>query len=380
MNKIKCILLAVGIGSVFLQSCKDDEPNPRFKIETASVDESTYTGSGTLSLLYSTDGGETFTATLPEKLKKGTKVLVKVNNGTEDLSDDDFIFDWSTSSPAPTDETSGIAEFTIGSGNLKVNVELEEIMALLTNHRTTGKFYTIDPVTGDKEGSFTITSGGVDVLGIRGFLYHPKKKLYYATTSADEGGILYSIDPATSQATVIHENDGANDEETWYAVANWVVASDDSLVALSEFVDGAGIVKFGTDGSRSEKITRVDFCCGLGVTWHTNNSLLVANGWITGDGEVTLQNFALDGEGIDSQTLTNMEGFPVDISTEWLNMKALAKGKSGELYGILFTYDTRVSYFVKIDLGAEKINYISTLGEGNSNQYNTLVYIPKHLL
>lgn len=381
MNKIKCILLAVGIGSVFLQSCKDDEPNPRFKIETASVDESTYTGSGTLSLLYSTDGGETFTATLPEKLKKGTKVLVKVNNGSEDLSDEDFIFDWSTSSPAPADETRGIAEFTIGSGNLKINVELEEIMALLTSHRTTGKFYTINPVTGDKAENFTITSGDIDVVGIRGFLYHPKKKLYYASTSTEEGGFLYSVNPATSEATVINENDGANDHEVWDAVVNWVVAPDDSLLAVGDFNgEGNGIVKFGTDGVRAKNTIELDICCGLGLIWHTNNTLLVSNGSNTDSGEIILENIALDGEGIDSQTLTNMEGFPVDVSTDWLTIKALAKAKSGELYGILFNSDTKFSYFVKIDLGAEKINYISTLGEGNTNQYNTLVYIPKHLL
>ncbi len=80
-------MFALALGAVALQSCKDDE-KPVFQVSEPSLESSNYTGTGTLQLLYSVDNGATFSPTLPKDLNNGTKVLVKLSNGTEDLSSD----------------------------------------------------------------------------------------------------------------------------------------------------------------------------------------------------------------------------------------------------------------------------------------------------
>jgi hypothetical protein len=384
MNKTKSILFAFAFGAVALQSCKDDD-EPVFQISTPTLETSNYTGTGTLTLLYSTDGGATFSPNLPSNLENGTKVLVKINNGSEDLTDDDFTFDWSGSTPAPANTTADIAEFTVSGGNLGIEVELDELWALVTSHRTNGKFFSLNSATGAKTEIFTPTYEGTAMTDIRGFVYHPNKKLFYASVSSmvnnEPAGFLYTINPANDQATRINENNGANDHEVWDAIVNWVVAEDDSLIAVGDFNgEGNGIVKFGTDGVRAQGTTIVDFCCGLGLIWESENEILVANGWNTANGEVILESYDLNGELTDDQSIISFEGFPSDISSIWLPMRALAKDKDGTLYGILFNDTAKVSYLVKVDRANGKIIYVSTLGENGQNQYNTLAFVPKHTI
>jgi hypothetical protein len=386
MIKTKPILFALLIGAVALQSCKDDE-DPKFQVATPTLDVANYTGTGSPQLLYSTDGGATFSPTLPANLGNGTKVLVKINNGTEDLTDDDFTFDWSGSNPDPSNPTADVAEFTISGGNLSIDVSIEELWALITSHRQNGKFYTLNTTTGAKTEAFTPTYEAATLNEIRAFTYHPKKKLFYASVSSyindEQAGFLYSINPSTDVATRINENDGANGHEIWDAIVNWVVAPDDSLLAVGDFNDeGNGIVKFGTDGARGNGTTQVDFCCGLGLVWENATEILVGNGWNQNDGEIILEAYDLDGNLTDDQSITTFEGFPegVDFTTIWSPMRALAKDKDGTLYGLIFDDSNKVTYFVKVDRTAEKIIFLSKLGENGSNQFTSLTFVPKHTL
>jgi hypothetical protein len=390
MNKTRSLLFAFAVAMITLQSCKDDE-EPVFQIGTPTLDATGYTGSGTIGLLYSIDNGVTYSATLPANLEEGTKVLVKANDGTEDLSADDFIFDWSGSSPAPANATANVAEFTVGTSNLSISLTLEEVWALLTSHRQNGKFFTINPSNGATTEVFTATFEGVNMKDFRGFVYHPKQKLYYATVAStindQQAGFLYTINPATKVATMINENDGDPNEDQvldyaiWDAVVNWSVAPDDSLIGIGDFNgDGNGIVKFGKDGGRSLKTVEVDFCCGLGMSWVDENTMLVANGWSTGDGEVMLENIELNGTVSDDLLITTLEGFPTDITINWIPVRSLAKAKDGTLYGLMFNYDLNLTYFVKVDMANEKVVYISTIGGSAANQYTTLAFVPKHLL
>ncbi len=232
---------------------------------------------------------------------------------------------------------------------------------------------------------FTLTYGDASLNEIRAFVYHPKRKQFFASVSTyangDRAGFLYSVNPSTRQATRINENDGENGHEVWDAIVNWVVAPDDSLLAIGDFNDeGNGFVKFGTDGKRAAKTKEAEACCGLGMV-KDGDGLLLANGWDTSDGEVILENFSITGERGNAKSITNFENFPPEsnVSDHWLPIKAMANDKAGNLFALLFDESTEITYFVKIDrTGNGKVTYISTIGDQNSNQYNSLTLIPKH--
>jgi len=253
---------------------------------------------------------------------------------------------------------------------------------LITSHRGTGQFYTINLTTGETTEAFTITEGANTLKDLRAFVYHGKAKKFFVSESTDPGGKLYSVNASTKVATLINDNsggEGGTEYDVWDAVVNWAVASDDSLIAVGDFNDdGNGTVKFGTDGGRSSITTEADICCGLGLIYDkSSGDFTVGNGWSSDDGEVIIERFNKNGVSQDETIITTFEGFPGDdITTEWLTVKGLAKAGNGTVYGLVFTYDTKNTYFVKIDLEGETVSYISTLGTGGSNQYNLLAFIP----
>jgi hypothetical protein len=382
-NYLALLLLFASIAVV--QSCKDDE-DPKFKVSDITINEDAYTAGGTLKLLYSIDNGTTFTETLND-FKNGAKILVKINNGTVDLTSDDFTFDWSGSSPAPTSTTSDVAEFTATAANSTINVKVTDIWSLITNNRTSGKFYTLDKATGVTTEAFTPMYNNTVLKEVRGFVYHPTKKLYYASLNsyvnqdAPQSGFLFTIDPATKVATKINGNDGNNGAyDVWDAIVNWAVAADDSLVAIGDFNnDGNGVVKFGTDGGRSLKTAQSDICCGLGMIYDVKTSLFTIANYSNTTG-VRIQTLDLQGNLTADKDITTFTGFTNDPSVNTVALKTMAKDKDGVIYGILFDTVAKKSFFVKVDLTALTITYIATLGADNANQYNSLTFIAKHLL
>jgi hypothetical protein len=257
---------------------------------------------------------------------------------------------------------------------------------LVTSHRQTGVFYKVDQTTGETTEIFTPTVSGGTLKEVRAFVYHKGENLFYASATSEtfEGGIetgyLYKMNPKTKVATVINDNDGNDGAYAeWDAINNWAVAKDDSLVAIGDFNgDGNGIVKFGTDGGRSLKTKEVDICCGNGLLYDKETNILtVSSSWDTDDGEIDIVTI-IDGEITETTTITTFNDFPEgdDLTVNWLTMKALAKNSKGVIYGILFPYELKKSYLVMIDLDAEEINYITTLGADEENQFNSLAFIP----
>ena len=80
---------------------------------------------------------------------------------------------------------------------------------------------------------------------------------------------------------------------------------------------------------------------------------------------------------IDIITFT---GFPEDFSVaSSLSLKAMAQnGSTATVFGLLYNgiSASKKTYFVKIDLTAKSMTYISTIGADNNNQYNNLTYVP----
>jgi hypothetical protein len=389
MMKLKnYALITLLAGSLFyLQSCKDDE-EPVFEVTQTTVDADGYSGSGTPTLMYSIDGGATYTATMPE-LRNGDKLLVKISNGTSDITEDDFTFDWSGSSPAPENAESDVAEFTIEDEDVSISVNLSDIFVFITTHRKSGKINMIDMETGAKTELVAPTYDGAALTDLRSIAYHPGEGLFFVTTHTRRveddirKGELYTIDPATLVATMINANDGNDGAYAkWDAVVNWFVASDDSLVAIGDFnSDGNGIVKFGTDGGRSPYTISADICCGLGALYdREEEEFIIANGSDTGNEEIILETLDMSGDLSNPITITNFTGFSTSFEDSWLTMKAMALDASGNLYGILYDSDGEVTYYVSIDTAGLEIEYIATLGDNQQDQYNSLNLLAKHLL
>ncbi len=259
---------------------------------------------------------------------------------------------------------------------------------LITSHRKTGKFYSLDLATGEKTEVFDVTLNGNTLNELRGFVYHPKKKMFYASASSyvdqntPRNGYLYSISTSTKTATVINENNGNGGAyAVWDAIVNWAVAADDSLVAVGDFNnDGNGIVKFGTDGGRSLKTTESNICCGLGLLYNAaTKTLQVTND--PNDGTIEISTIS-EASGAITSTLVidNLIDFPIDVSTNWLPVKAMAKAKDGTIYALMFNSDESDTYLIKINLVDQTATYISTLGTDNANQYNLLAFIPANTL
>jgi hypothetical protein len=258
---------------------------------------------------------------------------------------------------------------------------------LVTSHRQTGVFYKINVATGATTEIFTPTYDGDTFKEVRAFVYHPGENLFYAsrTTFLDQNsetprvGYLFTLNPKTKEATLINNNDGdGGSYAVWDAIVNWAVADDDSLVSVGDFNgDGNGIVKFGTDGGRSLKTKEVDICCGMGILYDKESgTLLVGSGENSDDAQIIIETISAEGEVTNTSTITALTDFPDDLTADWLTLKAMAKDKKGNVYGIVFNDELSKSYFVSIDLEGEEITYISTLGADNGHQFNTLAFIP----
>lgn len=354
-------------------------------VNEATIDDTGYTAGGTLQLLYSIDNGATFETEKPTGIALGTTMLVKVNNGNEDLAIDKFIFDWSGSSIAPADVNTASASFTV-TGSININVTLKDRLALVAANRRTGIFYKLDKSTGTRQELFAPRYEGDTLKGIRAFVYHYGIQQFYASEITDFGGRLFRVDRASKEAIIINENNGNNSAyDIWDAIVSIAIAEDDSLLVIGDFNnDGNGMVKFGTDGGRSLSTLEMEICCGLGMIYDPTenaNTIRVGNGWDSNDGEIVIDVFDLNTGGrLTSFITSRFNNFPVDISGNTLNHREMVKDNDGTIYAIIYDRNLDSSYLVQIDTSTYQANYISSLGTDNSNQYLALTLIPEYLL
>jgi hypothetical protein len=372
-----CTLTILLIGS--LSSCYD---NSTFNVIPDSINSYAYSAGGTLTFLYSIDGGSTFTPEIPKALKVGATVLVKLNNGKFDLKSDDFRLDWSGSIPAPKNIIADVAEIKVVGGNILIKVFVEDNYSLVAGNSSDGKFYVLNPngIEYFKVNEFKFVYNGETLTGIRAFVYHARMKLFYASTNS---GQLFSIDPESKIASRINENKGSDGSTIWNSVDNWAVASDDSLISVGNFKDdGNGIVKFGTDGRRSRKTIHSNICCGMGIIYDSRtNDFIIQNGKNDGVGMTSLETLS-GSTGLLTKIVTITNYW--EISTQGNNyLKALARlgGEGGIIYGILYSTFTKESYLVVVTgiYGGLSIRKIALLGAKEEEYYN-LTYIPNYAL
>lgn len=253
---------------------------------------------------------------------------------------------------------------------------------LITSHRGTGQFYSINLTTGVTTPIFEIAHNGTTLKDLRAFVYHPKEDKYFISEATNSGGDLFSVDISTKSATLINDNIG---DEPWDAVVNWAVDSDDSLLSIGDFnADGNGFVKFGTNGGRSDRTTALSgVCCGFGMLYDKQTGKVTfGNSDNSDDGEVIIEYYTKEGDRQGALVLTKFNNFPQDapMETNWLNTKCLAQDGNGAIFGIIYNDGSDDSYLVKIDLNALTVTYISTLGSDNNNQFNLLAFVPANKL
>jgi hypothetical protein len=373
----KRLLFAFLLGMLFLQSC-DEEPIPVFDIGETVINTDDYTGEP-VTLLYSLDNGLTFSPNLPSDITEGKVLLVKVNDGTEDLTKENYQFDWSASTPKPLSASSDLATFNVLE-NVNITLKLKDILILVTNNTLDGKFYSVNTTSGARIEIFTPTFNDAPLTGVRAFLHHPGENLYYASVSGS--GKIYSIDPFTKEATLINENNGTGGHAIWTDLSNWLVAPDDSLLSVGNFgADGVGIVKFGTTGARGALTNNVNACCGLGLTWGADQTqVIISNEAETGPGQIQLDFYSVDGNIRTRQSIQNLKNFPADISNDELLVTSMAQDKDGKIFAALVDETSGRIYFVRVYTLTGRITYLATLSEDASTRFTTLAFIPKHLL
>jgi hypothetical protein len=400
LNIMKNILLIFTlILIIVLQACKEEEEHPDqfFGIEEITFDV-TKSVKTDLTLMYSRN----FSTYVEEEelgpVREGTKIWVKVYEADtkEALSSSEFWFDWSKSSPAPVQTIGSVAEFDV-KADLDIRVQVFDAYDLV-GVRDDGTLHHIDKEKGtlriDKQSGalkplFTAMYEQQPITSMQAFVYHPKKRLYYtsvegvSSSAGVDGGYLYTINPVTKAATRINENNGANGINQWENVYSWVIGKDDSLISIGDFeLDGYGVAKFGANGNRARTIRNAEICCGVGMIVDSlTNQLMVANGLVTG--YVEIQSLNSDGSRLNSTRLYDFKKFTTNVASNRLTLVGLTRDHDGTIYGIMRATDNTTletsEYFVKVDVQAGSVTYVSKLSGPGEFRFNSLALVPKYL-
>jgi len=373
-------------GILSTQSCTD-APAPDFVVGAPTINQGGYTAPSTLSLQYSVDGGKTYSTTVP-RLPAGTVLNAKVVGGGADLSVNDFSFDWSATTPAPSASTvdRDVADITVSGGDVTINVTVSDLYSLVSSNSGSGKFYSIDPLTGAPTEAFTPSHNGQVLNRIQAFSYHPRKNRFYASVHQSDGAVaidlFYSINPTTKASELLNSTNSPGD-----FVSNWAVAADDNLISLTYRDDSEStfINWIGTDGKKLDKSKKVYDHVSSGLLYNpTTNSVLFG----LDNGSSYFNNFSIrkanatTGAKVDDTVINIFSGFQGSFEpSSGSAIKGIVDANSAnELFALLFddSSSSKKTYFVKINLSTQTATFISTIGVDGDNRYNNLTWIPNY--
>jgi hypothetical protein len=342
-------------------------------VANAVIDKAGYTAPEELTFLYSTDGGDSYSADKPTDLTEGDEILVKINNGIMDISKDDFYFSWIGSNPVAKTSEIALAKFVVGSTDLAIVVAVVDKVEILVSDRNTGQFYSLDPSTGDKTEAFKVLLDGEDLVRVRGAIYnYVDRKLYVSTAKfAATKSMLHSVDLATLQATTIN----SNPDDTWAGLADLIITPEGNILATMSQgqLEGESLITFGTDGTASAPVafTGADLCCGLGLTYgDTTNEV-----WV-GDSAATIHKSSFNGEISETINLT-LENFEYNMPNAYM-IKNLVQ-IDGALYALCYENDNAITHIAKVDLENNTLVHIAQLSNSDATQVNALVFVPAYL-
>lgn len=387
IHRIALHTLIIGLGLSLINCGKDDSPTPTdddmptetfYNIASATINDNAYTAPEAMSLMYSIDNGESYSAEQPEDMSTGDELWIKINNGSEDINEDDFYFDWSNSTPVPANADKSIATFVVQQANPIINVAVEDKVELLVVNRQSGEFSIIDISDGGMTPSFTVLVGETGLLRIRNTIYNYNDHKIYLSTSkfAANKSSLYAVDPTTKQATVIN----ANAEDDWAGIADIIVTPENTILATISQGQGNGqaLLEFDTSGTYSEpKLFSGDntICCGLGLVYgNTNNELIVGNGAVN---PANLFKANLNADISEAIVLTLVDFTGVESNSD-IYIRNLVKDRTGKIYATCFNDADGDIHLAEIDLETNKMTEIAKYESSGEVQYNGLVLIPAY--
>ncbi len=107
-------------------------------------------------------------------------------------------------------------------------------------------------------------------------VYNANDKTLYASTTADGDGVLYTINPATLEATEFN----TDPDDYWYGIADLLVTSDNQILGTLWYKnpEAAGLVQFSLLGEFIPQalFSIQDICCGMGMVFGDNDAELVS--------------------------------------------------------------------------------------------------------
>ncbi|NMM47206.1 hypothetical protein [Marinigracilibium pacificum] len=256
-----------------------------------------------------------------------------------------------------------------GDDEVKVNDELVIV------DKTTGAFYSVNPEDGTMTMSdkvFTYTSGDT-LKSVRSIVLDKSNNQFYGTTTTNPtDGLIFKANSSDLKVSVIN----SNSENAWDAMASILLNGSD-LLAVGYFnspFSTQSIVKMGKDGIVNDTIpfTNGDPCCGIGVSFgDTNNEL-----WI-GDYDAIIHVSNLNGE-ISESINMSLVGFTGIDESEFTLMSMVKYNDT--MYGIGYSFISKLQYFVEIDMATNEILYISNLTESaGSPKYLALSAVPENI-
>ncbi|MCL6275292.1 hypothetical protein M3P19_14845 [Muricauda sp. 2012CJ35-5] len=387
IQRIALHTLVIGLGLSLLNCGKDESPTPTdddtptetfYNIASATINDNEYTAPEALSLMYSIDNGESYSSEQPQDMSTGDELWIKINNGSKDIGEDDFYFDWSNSTPVPADAENALAKFVVKQANPVINVAVEDKVELLVVNRHSGQFSIVDLTDGGMTPSFTILEGEVGLERIRGVVYNYNDHQIYISTSkfSQTKSKLHIVNPKTKQATVIN----ANAEDDWAGIADLIVTPENTILATISQGQGNGqaLLEFDTSGTYSEpKLFSGDntICCGLGLVYgNTNNELIVGNGAVN---PANLFKANLNAEITEAIELTLVDFTGVESNSD-IYIRNLVKDRTGKIYATCFNDADGDIHLSEIDLETNEMTEIVKFESSSEVQYNGLVFIPAY--
>jgi len=221
----------------------------------------------------------------------------------------------------------------------------------------TGVFSSINITNGALTTLGTVTLNNEVVVGLRDIVYNPSNKTVYASSRANDpySGIIYSINPATLEATIINDNA----DEDWYALPGLEMAGGKLLATVywdyydPSYDESTGLLYLNLDGSFSSTFALMYqgdsfyFSDGMGIEYgSSNNQLLITDG-----NDILISD--LNGNISEIIELTGT-GFP--NMDELDDVRTIETDADGTIYGI-----DGDGHFGSVNLTTGVFTYIATL-------------------
>jgi len=336
---------------------------------------SDYSGDGTIAFSFSLDDGENWYTEAPTRLHKGSNVMVKVTDGNNDLTTEEFEFDWSGSSLQPSDTSADIAIFDSVIRNFNITTYITEIEELVVIARADGKLYLIDQITGFcSEIGAIVDASKVPISGLRALNYDPYSGKCFLGSTADNNGKLYSLDIKTGLATLLNDN-SSNDHS---GISGLLTDSDGNVLAnlYSNILNNSAVTVFNSitgDEGVHNKLGTGDvgkWSSGGLIFGYSNEELIFG-----GHNEIYFTNLTAT---VSKTVVLDNPSYVLQDS----KVMDLARYKNTtEIYSIMLDVSNSYLHLVKMDVNSGKVSWINSLADNNrDNWFHCLAFIPKHRL